>query len=197
MVAKYIKWQQNIPKGSKIYHMETKYTKWKQNVPNGNKMYQMETKCTKWKQNVPNGNKIYQMETKYTKWKQYIYTECTNLARPSKIYPNWELWFENTPSGNPGLESITTQELRRMVLGTFPTLWDRCYFKNIFAENSAKIFSFFAQTTASLCKKLIITLAFLEKRQFFRRKLAKIKENCDRNIDPWYAGQLVKNHVAD
>jgi hypothetical protein len=26
---------------------------------------------------------------------------------------------------------------------------------------------------------------FWEKRQFFRRKLAKIAENCDHNIDPW------------
>jgi hypothetical protein len=32
-------------------------------------------------------------------------------------------------------------------------------------------------------KKLIITL--VEKRQFFRRKLEKIAENCDHNIDPW------------
>jgi hypothetical protein len=23
-------------------------------------------------------------------------------ARPSKIYPNWDFWFENKPSGNPG-----------------------------------------------------------------------------------------------
>jgi hypothetical protein len=22
---------------------------------------------------------------------------------PSKIYPNWDFWFENKPSGNPGL----------------------------------------------------------------------------------------------
>jgi hypothetical protein len=26
---------------------------------------------------------------------------------------------------------------------------------------------------------------FWEKRQFFRRKLSKIAENCDHNIDPW------------
>jgi hypothetical protein len=29
-------------------------------------------------------------------------------------------------------------------------------------------------------------IGFREKRQFFRRKLAKIAENCDNNIDPWY-----------
>jgi hypothetical protein len=27
-------------------------------------------------------------------------------------------------------------------------------------------------------------IGFLEKRQFFRRKLSKIAENCDHNIDP-------------
>jgi hypothetical protein len=24
------------------------------------------------------------------------------LARSSKIFPNWDFWFENKPSGNPG-----------------------------------------------------------------------------------------------
>jgi hypothetical protein len=23
------------------------------------------------------------------------------LTRPSNIYPNWDFWFENIPSGNP------------------------------------------------------------------------------------------------
>jgi hypothetical protein len=27
--------------------------------------------------------------------------------RPSKIYPTWEFWFENKPSGNPGSVSLT------------------------------------------------------------------------------------------
>jgi hypothetical protein len=25
----------------------------------------------------------------------------SSIARPSKSYPNWYFWFENTPSGNP------------------------------------------------------------------------------------------------
>jgi hypothetical protein len=25
----------------------------------------------------------------------------TSIIGPSKIYPNWDFWFENTPSGNP------------------------------------------------------------------------------------------------
>jgi hypothetical protein len=28
-------------------------------------------------------------------------------------------------------------------------------------------------------------IGFWEKRHFFRRKLSKISENCDHNIDPW------------
>jgi hypothetical protein len=32
---------------------------------------------------------------------------------------------------------------------------------------------------------LIRTLVFWENANFFRRKLSKIDENCDRNIDPW------------
>jgi hypothetical protein len=27
----------------------------------------------------------------------------SSIARPSKIYPNLKFWFENKPSGNPGL----------------------------------------------------------------------------------------------
>jgi hypothetical protein len=26
------------------------------------------------------------------------------IQKPSKIYPNWDFWFETKPSGNPGLE---------------------------------------------------------------------------------------------
>jgi hypothetical protein len=25
-----------------------------------------------------------------------------SIPRPSKIYPTWDFWFENKPSGNPG-----------------------------------------------------------------------------------------------
>jgi hypothetical protein len=32
---------------------------------------------------------------------------------------------------------------------------------------------------------------FREKRQFFRRKLSKIAENCDHNIDPRYVSVFV------
>jgi hypothetical protein len=38
---------------------------------------------------------------------------------------------------------------------------------------------------AKLRKNLILPLFSLEKRQFLRRKLGKIAENRDHNIDPW------------
>jgi hypothetical protein len=47
----------------------------------------------------------------------------------------------------------------------------------------AKKLAFFAQNKAKLCKNLIIILV-LRKTPIFRRKLAKIAENCDHNIDP-------------
>jgi hypothetical protein len=57
------------------------------------KMYQINTKCTKWSQNIPNVRKIFQMEIKYF-----------NIfhSKVRQIYPNWDFWFENKPSGNPG-----------------------------------------------------------------------------------------------
>jgi hypothetical protein len=78
--------------------------------------------------------------------------------------------------------------------------WDRCYdFLNIFAEKfSEKIGVFCSNTTASFCKNCDHNIGFWEKRQFFRRKLAKIVENCDQNIDPWYelVGVQKRNGMA-
>jgi hypothetical protein len=63
--------------------------------------------------------------------------------------------------------------------------WDRCYdFKNIFAKKISEKIGVFAQNTTSFWKKLTITLVFEYKSQFFRRKLAKIAENCDHSIHP-------------
>jgi hypothetical protein len=50
---------------------------------------------------------------------------------------------------------------------------------------SAKILALFAQTNASFCKNVSITLVFEKNANFVRRKLAKIADNCDHNIDPW------------
>jgi hypothetical protein len=65
--------------------------------------------------------------------------------------------------------------------------WNQCYdFLKILSSTNLEKMEFFAQNKAKLCKNWIITLVLgREKRQFFRRKLAKIAENCDHNIDPW------------
>jgi hypothetical protein len=61
---------------------------------------------------------------------------------------------------------------------------DVMIFKIFLSKNLAKILAFFAQITASFCKKFDHNIGFWEKRQFFCRKLAKIAEKCDHNIDP-------------
>jgi hypothetical protein len=43
--------------------------------------------------------KIYHSVSKYTQWTYNIPT-CS-IPRPSKIYPNWDFWYANIPSGNP------------------------------------------------------------------------------------------------
>jgi hypothetical protein len=43
--------------------------------------------------------------------------------------------------------------------------------------------AFLTQNKAKYDKFSIITLVVEKKRQFFRRNLAKIAENCDHNID--------------
>jgi hypothetical protein len=42
---------------------------------------------------------MYQMVIKYPKCQ-------SNIPNDRKIYPNWDLWFENKPSGNPDLHSL-------------------------------------------------------------------------------------------
>jgi hypothetical protein len=53
------------------------------------------TQYTKAVENVPDCHKIYQMAIEYTKWPNF------SVSKPSKIYPNWDFWFENIASGNP------------------------------------------------------------------------------------------------
>jgi hypothetical protein len=66
---------------------------------------------------------------------------------------------------------------------------DRCYdFKKYFCQTiGEKIGVFDSKTKLNYANNLIITLVFEKKRQFFRRKLSKIAENCDYNIDPGLA----------
>jgi hypothetical protein len=57
-------------------------------------------------------------------------------------------------------------------------------FKIFSPKKLEKILACFAQTTGSFCKNCDHNIGFRQKRQFFRRKLAKIAENCAHNIDP-------------
>jgi hypothetical protein len=48
---------------------------------------------------VPTNHTVYQRAVKYSKWPQNIPT--FSILRPYKIYPDWDFWLENIPSGNP------------------------------------------------------------------------------------------------
>jgi hypothetical protein len=61
---------------------------------------------------------------------------------------------------------------------------DVMIFKIFSPKNSGKNWRFWLET-AKLCKILIITLVFEKNANFFCRKLSKIAENRDHNIDPW------------
>jgi hypothetical protein len=56
--------------------------------------------------NMPNSHKKYQMSTTYTKWPENKPTgqkniPASSIASLSNIYPNYDFWFGNMPSGNP------------------------------------------------------------------------------------------------
>jgi hypothetical protein len=59
-------------------------------------------------------------------------------------------------------------------------IFKRCIFANFW--------HFLVQNNATILHNLEHNIGFKEKRQFVRRKLSKIAENCDRNIDPWNPG---------
>jgi hypothetical protein len=64
-------------------------------------------------------------------------------------------------------------------------LWGRCYdFKNIFAKKFGEnIGGFFLLKLQLVLEKMYHDIGF-EKNAIFGRKLAKIAENCDHNINP-------------
>jgi hypothetical protein len=47
----------------------------------------------------------------YSKWPLNIPTNFFFIPRPSNINPNLDFWFENIPSGNPGLRGETSEKL--------------------------------------------------------------------------------------
>jgi hypothetical protein len=69
----------NIPKWGKIYQIATK-------LSNGHKIYQMAV-------NIPNDHR-HNIPTFF-------------IPRPSQIYPNFDFWFENIPSGNLDLNTYS------------------------------------------------------------------------------------------
>jgi hypothetical protein len=65
-------------------------------------------------------------------------------------------------------------------MAAFSEAKDRSYcFKNIFAPQIDKKWLFCLNYTASFSKHLTLTLVFEKNANLFRRKLAKIAENCD------------------
>jgi hypothetical protein len=60
-----------------------------ENIPNDHKLCQTAIKYTKWPQNIPNDHKI---------------VKTFSIGKPFKVYPNWDFWFENKPSGNPACD---------------------------------------------------------------------------------------------
>jgi hypothetical protein len=77
-----------------------------QHTKNGKK-YEWTIKYTKWKYKIPKCNKIDQM---------VINLPTSSIARPSKIYPNWDFWFENIPYGIRILTQTSMRNLLKRVL---------------------------------------------------------------------------------
>jgi hypothetical protein len=62
-----------------------------------------------------------------------------------------------------------------------PILW---FFKCLRRKIWQKFWRFLLKLMLVFCKKNYHNIGFWEKRQYFRRKLATMAENCDHNIDP-------------
>jgi hypothetical protein len=61
------------------------------------------------------------MVMKYHKCRKIIQINITlSNLRPPKIYPNWDFWFENKPSGNPGLQSAGGTRTGKQIRNPFP-----------------------------------------------------------------------------
>jgi hypothetical protein len=59
------------------------------------------TQFTKMVKNMPNGHKIYLHNGRKTFDMSKIHKHSP-LQGPPKFTQNWDFWFENIPSGNPG-----------------------------------------------------------------------------------------------
>jgi hypothetical protein len=46
---------------------------------------------------------------------------------PSKIYPNWDFWYENIPSGNPAFQASIIYPGNRKAIGQLSTYLESSY----------------------------------------------------------------------
>jgi hypothetical protein len=87
-----------------------------------------------------------------------------STARPSKIYPNWDFWFENKPSGNPAHECGTVWTLHKrpfVTRGPFLGLFKLvCISKDLLNSTKGKPFKVnLLQLTFSYCPSLLLSKA--------------------------------------
>jgi hypothetical protein len=101
-------------------------TKMGKNIPKDHKFHQMDI-------NIPFGRKRDKMAIKIP---------TSSIARPSKIYPKWDFWFENIPSGNTGL-------LKR-VFSTFSVAVVNLKFVEAFPNKTLMIIGFISTSLKSL-----------------------------------------------
>jgi hypothetical protein len=73
---------------------------------------------------------------------------------------------------------------------------DVMIFKIFSPKNLAKKLAFLLKLLLVFCKNCDHNIVFWEKRQFFRRKLSKISENFDHNIDPGYFSEITAQNEA-
>jgi hypothetical protein len=72
------------------------YFSW-HNLPKRGEIYQIATK-------LPNGHIIHQIAVVYFK-QQRIYVPIFTIQRHLKMHTDSDIWFENMPSGNPGIDT--------------------------------------------------------------------------------------------
>jgi hypothetical protein len=77
------------------------------------------------------------------------------------------------------------------VTGQGPMLWFKKYFRHKIWRKNCR----FLLKILLVNAKIDSNIGFLEKSQIFRRKLGKIAENCDHNMDPNFVVRQVKKWV--
>jgi hypothetical protein len=78
--------------------------------------------------NIPKRGKIYQICHKITKWPYAIenINQLFFIPRPSNIYPNLEVWFENLQSGNPDVRQEGSWQISDNLSRLYETVSAEC-----------------------------------------------------------------------